>query len=401
MRKIFLLFMLSIALFAKSDKLSSISLPEAVFINLDTFSCNSACLKSYIDKRLYFSFLAHYDFTKQDKTIKDTYDKLNALFSISADLPNINITSKIVRIALLVPQKRIRRYAITSVNSVISYLFARDINFDIEVFNSYDESENSLLREIENIKRANFQFVIAPLTPQGANFVARNAEGLVVFVPTLHHSLMQVSPNNIIYGGISYQEQIQKLANFANQRVALFSDGSSLSKRLNSIVEGEFMQIAYRKELNTKALNLKPILKGNRILQNSSVFLNMPLVKSSLLASQLRAYEIRPHALLSTQINYNPMLINLTQYHDRKKLYIANSIQDSPFKLSAINSIFGHSIVYDWVNYATSVGTDFLVTHYFLQGVTPVFNEEIRSNQVLYDTQIMKSSPFGFYSITR
>lgn len=393
-------FLPLVFLFAKSDKISPIALPSTVFINLSPKKCDSSCLKNFIVQERYFSFLALYDNAQEDEYILNRYNELSALFSISSSLPSFETSGNLVKVAVLVPQKRIRRYAITTVNSIIAYLFARNNDFEIEVFNSVDESEESLSRELDNIRRREFQFVIAPLTPQGASFVARNAEGLLVYIPTIHSSLVQGSPNNIIYGGISYQEQIQKLANFANQKVALFSDGSLLGEQLNSMVEGEFLQIAYKNQLTSQKLNLSPMLKGNYTLQGSSIFLNMPLVKSSLLASQLRAFEIYPHALLSTQINYHPMLINLTQYLDRKKLYLANSIQETPYQLSATNSIFGHSIAYDWVNYATNIGIDFLYTHYFNQDRQAIFKENMQGNQVHYTTRIMKSGPSGFYSIS-
>lgn len=403
MKNILLILLTCVLLFAKSDKLSPIALPNGVFINLNSEKCDVSCLKNYIKQERYFSFLANYNqaiHVKEDEFVSNLYRELSARFSIASPLLILNTSGNMVKVAILVPQKRIRRYAITAVNSTIAYLFARNNDFEIEVFNSIDESEEALARELDNIRRREFQFVIAPLTPQGANFVSRNAEGLLVYIPTIHRSFTQTSANNIIYGGISYQEQIKKLANFANQKIAIFSDGSVLGEQLDSMVEGEFLEVGYKNQLTTQKLNLKPMLKGNYRLQGSSIFLNMPLVKTSLLASQLRAYDIFPHALLSTQINYHPMLISLTQYLDRKKLYLANSIQNTPYQLNATNSIFGHSITYDWVNYATSIGIDFLYTRYFNQDREAIFKESIQNNQVQYTTTIMKSGPNGFYSIS-
>ena len=59
------------------------------------------------------------------------------------------------------------------------------------------------------------------------------------------------------------------------------------------------------------------MFKGNSSLNNTSLYLNTQLVTASLIASQLRANDIRPYALLSTQVNYNPLLLTLTQYEDR------------------------------------------------------------------------------------
>lgn len=109
------------------------------------------------------------------------------------------------------------------------------------------------------------------------------------------------------------------------------------------------------------------MLKNNKTLLNSSIFMNTPLVKTSLISSQLRVYKIVPYMLLSTQINYNPMLLTLTQYEDRKNFYLANSIGKTTVEMEELNSLFGHDIVYDWVNYSTSIGIDYFYTHFLSQ----------------------------------
>jgi SRSO17 transposase len=124
--------------------------------------------------------------------------------------------------------------------------------------------------------------------------------------------------------------------------------------------------------------------------------MNTPLVKTSLIASQLRVYDIEPYALLSTQINYNPMLLTLTQYADRKEFFIANSIGKSTVNMEELNSLFGHDIVYDWVNYSTSVGIDYFYTHYFVPTASRNFNENIVENQVEYDISIVKPKRYKF-----
>lgn len=95
------------------------------------------------------------------------------------------------------------------------------------------------------------------------------------------------------------------------------------------------------------------------------------------------------------------MLLTLTQYNDRKKLYLANSIQKSPLDIREINALFDHSIVYDWVNYSTNVGLDYLFSSYFTNGIPREFKEKISGNQIIYKTDIMKASGFGFYPVDR
>lgn len=59
------------------------------------------------------------------------------------------------------------------------------------------------------------------------------------------------------------------------------------------------------------------------------------------------------------------MLLTLTQYEDRDDMFIANSIKRAPASLEETNALFGHDIVYDWVNYSTSIGIDLLAAHFF------------------------------------
>ena len=93
------------------------------------------------------------------------------------------------------------------------------------------------------------------------------------------------------------------------------------------------------------------------------------------------------------------MLLTLTQYEDRKELYIGNAIDFVPSELRVMNSLLGHSIEYDWVNYATSIGIDHFYTHYFNPGSSPLFKEMILDGQVHYKTLIMKANRYRFYSL--
>lgn len=295
-----------------------------------------------------------------------------------------------IKIAVLVPQKTIKKYAITSVNSVMSYLLYQNYNFDLNVFNSGDEKEESLLASLKEIKAGEYNYIIAPLTPEGAKIVAHHVKDTMVFIPTLHSSSVSNASSNIFFGGIDYAQQVALLSEFANERVGTFEDGSPLSFQLNSLVKKNSQRVFYEKRIESSKANFKQLFKGNTSLNNASLYLNMPLVTTSLVASQLRANEIFPNALLSTQINYNPLLLTLTQYEDRDKMFVANSIQKAPAELEEINAFFGHDIVYDWVNYSSSIGADYLCNQFFAGKTNKTFNEVMQNNQVIYNTAVYK-----------
>ncbi len=78
-----------------------------------------------------------------------------------------------IKIAVLIPQKTIKKYAITSVNSVMSYLLYRNYSFDMNVFNSNDEKDESITKALADIKAGGYHFIIAPVTPIGAGLIAQ------------------------------------------------------------------------------------------------------------------------------------------------------------------------------------------------------------------------------------
>lgn len=303
---------------------------------------------------------------------------------------------EMIKIAVLIPQKTIKKYAITSVNSVMSYLLYKNYSFDLNVFNSGDEKEDAIRKALSDIQSGGYHYIIAPVTAEGAAVIAANVRDTMVFIPTLHRSSVAVAGENIVFGGIDYDQQVSLLSQHANERVGTFEDGSALSFQLNALVKKNSERVFYEKRVESSKANFKGMFKGNTSLNSASFYLNTPLVTSSLIASQLRANSIYPHALLSTQINYNPLLLTLTQYEDRDNMFIANSIQRTPAKLEEINTLFGHDIVYDWVNYATSIGADLLATHFFGNQTQRIFKEQLINNQIVYNTRIVKPERYSF-----
>jgi hypothetical protein len=317
------------------------------------------------------------------------------------DAPPVGLShnGEMIKIAVLIPQKTIKKYAITSVNTVISYLLYQNYSFDLNVFNSGDEKEESILKALGDIKAGGYTYIIAPVTPEGANVIAAHVKETIVFIPTLHHSSLNIVNENIFFGGIDYEGQVALLSGHAGERVGIFEDGSGLSFQLSAFVKKYHERVFYEKRVESSKANFKQMFKGNTSLNSASYYLNTPLVTSSLIASQLRANDIYPHALLSTQINYNPLLLTLTQYEDRNDMFIANSIQRTPANLEEINTLFGHDIVYDWVNYATSIGAEFVTTHFYANPNEKIFTEGFKNRQIVYNTSVYKPERHAFKKI--
>ena len=140
--------------------------------------------------------------------------------------------------------------------------------------------------------------------------------------------------------------------------------------------------------------NFKGIVDDYR-LNNSSLFLNTDIVKTSLILSQLRSYEINPKLIFGTQVAYDPMIMVLTQEKDRERLVIANSIDDVNSKLKDEIAIFGGNITYEWVDYSTLVGINYL----YNGGNSSLISTQIVDNQVVYTPRLFKSTEIGFLEI--
>ncbi len=413
MRKIFLLIISAVLLFSSGKELNT-KIPPAknIIIDIDPYECSHSCLEEYLKKGFIFSFLAK----AKNEDFKEEY----IVYAREINLENPKSNSEgfelaneeepydyekrgaYVKIALLVPQKVIGKYAVSVTNSVLAYLLYKNGDFDMEIFNCETEEEENILSSLKEIKEKGYQYVIAPVTDRGAETIFQNERDLTVYIPTVNkQNISFATASNINFGGIDYKKQIDKLSSYINDKIVVFKDQSPASNRISNYLKEKFEDfIVYEPVIAGKNINYASIIRGHfASLQDSSVFLNTPLIKTSLILSQLRLYKIKPYALLSTQINYHPLLLTLTQYGDRKNLLLANSIHNKNFVLTDINKILDNNILFDWINYSTSIGMDFIYTSYIDQNDYPIFEEKLIDNQINYSVSIVKPGLSEFIEI--
>ena len=120
--------------------------------------------------------------------------------------------------------------------------------------------------------------------------------------------------------------------------------------------------------------------------------INTPIVKSSIILSQLYAYETENAAILSTQLNYNPLLISLTQYEDRLNLILANSIEFTNDNLSEVLTLLDTDIKYNWVNYSSLVGINYI----YARNKNRLIKNDVINNEVIYNTNLFYCTESGF-----
>ncbi|MDD3476044.1 MAG: hypothetical protein PHI38_04175 [Sulfurimonas sp.] len=387
------LLLLPIALFSKSDQPSKIPLPEITVFNLDPYPCDEACVQKYLKNGLIFSYLSHQDFETQNVFLS----KEKIYYATVMKDDSIKKKKKI-RIALLMPYKTIGRYAASTTNASFAYLMSTDAPFELKSYKIEDESYAEIVAALDKIKNDGFEYVIAPLTQAGEKVVARINPNINIYFPTINKKDAKDPTRYLYYGGIDYRAQIDMLLRISSSPLVIFYDNSEIAQQLSRYEESSFKEHGGRSvvkfEIPQQITNLEKQIKDNSKISGGSFFLNTPIVKSGMIMSQLTLYDTDVKNIFSTQANYNPLLLSMTQYRDRKEMIIANSITQNDDLLIETNSILQNDIVYDWINYTTTVGMDYF--SHLISGEKRRYNIEVSSNQMIYPIKLLQPSVSRF-----
>ena len=399
-----------VLLLAQSQELSPIPLPSSQIILIDEEECDTACLQAYLDDGQVFTFLALSDNRLQDEEMMQKRQEYLSLF-------NLDVNNEALKIAMLLPYNRIGRYAYSTSNAVFAYLLTRNQPFMFKNFALEDEKYETIHTTLEKIKEEGFSYIIAPLTKEGAENIATQESELQIFFPTINRKDINVSGDNLYFGAIDYEAQIQKLVPRASSPLVILYGKSAKGKQLYEQTKEAYLtseepfqptareayslekEIPYEEDLeptkkrviaygiDSKQTNMKWHFENNEKIQFGSFFLNTPVIKSTMILSQFSTYDTNTTNTLSTQLNYDPLLFTMTQAQDRKKIYIANSINISNNTLVEANVLLSNDINYNWINYAATVGIDLfynLITHETRQYKLP-----IEKSQIIYPISIV------------
>jgi SRSO17 transposase len=107
---------------------------------------------------------------------------------------------------------------------------------------------------------------------------------------------------------------------------------------------------------------------------------------------------IKEKNILSTQINVDPTLLLLTQFQDRKNMILANSLIEFPSGIYEYNALMNNDITFDWIQYSSSVGIDYLVAQ--LCNTSREYSMRIINSQIIYPVELLRAKEFGFEPIT-
>lgn len=310
-------------------------------------------------------------------------------------------TGNKLRIALLLPHNTIGRYAASTTNASFAYLVSKNRPFELKSYKIEDESYEEILKTLNKIQADGFSYVIAPLTQTGEKIVSKINPQINIYFPTINKKDTQTTSKYLYYGGIDYRAQSDLLLNESVSPLVVFYDKSEIGEQLSKYQEYAFKQ---RNGVNKNSVvkisiplqitSLENQLKNNSKIAGGSFFVNTPIVKSGMIMSQLTLYNVDVTNVLSTQTNYNPLLLSMTQYQDRKNMIIANSITQNNDVLIETNSILGNDIVYDWINYTTTVGIDYF--SYIINGQKREYDIENLNNQMIYPIKLLQPSVSKF-----
>lgn len=376
----------------KNQSLSSIPPVKITYINLEPEFCDSSCLNELIKSDMLASFMARFEPAKiDDKALLDLYTSLGGEMVLKLATSD--------KIAVIIPQKIIKSYANVVSNAILSYILKQDANIEVKFINSSDESLSSLQNALQNARNEGFVYFIAALTQNGANI----ANSLIlpnelIYIPSVHSSFVTAPKPNLIFGGVDYKAQISALLAFANEKIVAFDDGSTLAQKLNEYVRMQSNDY-YESSITGKDINLNDTLSKKSKFDNASVFLNIPIVKASLVATQMRGFEIKPYALLSTQINFLPNIFSAITQRDRQNLFVANSLNSLDERFLGVGDLFGVDFRYSQIGYSSALGVEYIYTNFINKSASKIFAERVDGSQVLYDVKIYDTKSDHFNEV--
>ncbi|QEZ89486.1 hypothetical protein [Aliarcobacter cibarius] len=314
----------------------------------------------------------------------------NEVLEPNEKFSNIDTTKANVNLAFVYPAS-LSKYAKSSINTVAGYLAFKNLEYNLTVIETSNENFDTIQNAFSNIRDKNINKVIALFSPNAINSLSKVVNSdFKVYLPLIEKKDSLENNDNLIFGSISYEEQLKKLSYYSNGNNILFYQDTYLSRNIKKAYNN-VVSSGIEREIKNSEKNFKGVVGG---LNASSLYLNLDIVKSALVLSQLRASDVSPAFIFGTQAIYDLNLLTLTQDEDRKKLIVANSIGEVDKKLKDEINSMGADLNFSWVDYSTLVGVNYLV-----DGNSNLIPTKIENNEAIYMPRLYKSTSFGFVEI--
>jgi hypothetical protein len=291
-------------------------------------------------------------------------------------------------IAIVYASNEIGKYAIDATNTASTYLLNTQQNFDLKIYDIGIENKNNIISILDKLKDNNISKIVLMITNKDVKYLFdyKGIKRFEIYLPLVFNNYPN-SPDNIYYGGINYKNQFNYISKNVNSNIIEIYDDTIFGNMLHKdILESNLKNNLIKSiKLKGKSILYSRIMKQIKKIKHSTVILNTSIIKSSIFLSQLRANDIQVDKIYSTQVNFSPLLLVLTQKEDRKDLIVLNSIPTLPKKLEAINSIMGNDILYNWVNYSILLGMSYFINNHKLLNNMEFINHQIDYTIKSYD----------------
>jgi len=338
---------------------------------------------------------------KNNSVQNSVYKK--GLDSVEYNIPNqsnnryveSNRTKQIVEnntIVLFYSSSKIGKYAIDVTNTINTYLLYKNIDFELLV---YDIDKIGIENIVENIEKNSITKVVAMITKEDIKFLEQFDQTINIYLPLINKENISTDitfGSNILFGGISYKKQFEMLLKNKKGHISELYSNSYIGDSLHKYMQQ--YNLKYSKQIKNKRPNYKKLLK-DKSLSGSYLVLNTPIIQSSIILSQLRALRVNIKGIISTQLNYTPLLFSLTQKGDRKNITISSSIGYIPNNLIEYNNIIGNNISYSWVNYSATLGVEYLLE----KSLERYPDISIEDNQIIYTISLYVVNKHSFRKI--
>ena len=303
-----------------------------------------------------------------------------------------NIESEHQTMAVLIPSTQIGKYAQEALNTINSFVIYKNIDYKVDVIDIITQNQSNIHNAIDKLIEQNVEKITALITIDNFQYLnnIENLNNMQIYLPLINRNDLSepVIKSNFIFGAIDYKKQFEALTDYTNSVTLVdFYDQSPMGEALHNYIKD--YNIVYKKPIDNNNGQYSTFLRNNKKIINQVIVLNTPIVKSSILLSQIYANNIKVKKIISTQLNYTPLIFSLTQKYDRDNMIIANSIGKIPDSLSEFNNMMNNSLQYNWVNYSVVLGLQYLIEGHF----EPFEDITIKNNQIIY--------PVNLYEVTR
>lgn len=386
MRVIFTIFMLCIALLAKTQLPSPIPPAKEFWINLNPAKCDESCLKKLLNDDMLASFIAIYE----EQDISNPELK-RAYWTI-----RLGASQNGAQIAVLLADS-LKSYSKAIATAIEAYIASHDESLSAHFIRCKNEGE--LTSALNEARSKGASIFIVPTKELGLNLIASELKsGEIAYIPTLSQTHVK-SEGHIIFGGIEYQAQIALLSRFIDSKVAIFSDESELASKLEDMIRQNGINIASKTIINSSENGAQMLEKRANALNGANIFLNLPLIKSAFAINYLPKFEIKPARLLSTQVGFNPQIFSLISPLARGEMLVTSSLDRLSDELLSAGALLGINSWHNWVSYSAVLGFERLSERYVEVLDKRDFSEEIAGAKVLYKPKVYRLSNADFIEV--